>query len=106
MRDQQKKKPITSQPILFDKLLDNGLDEEALIDEAFILLVAGTDTTAHTLSCAVYYLFTHKEALLRLREEISPVLLEMRETYSYKKMKSLPFLVRHLSSCKETSDIF
>ncbi|KAL6232073.1 hypothetical protein BDW75DRAFT_243331 [Aspergillus navahoensis] len=44
-----------------------------LIDEAFLLLVAGSDTTAYSIACTTYYILTHDDVLAKLKEELSGV---------------------------------
>ncbi len=71
-------------------------NEEALINEAFAILIAGSDSTAYSLSCAMYYLVTNRNAMLQLKEEVSPVLLKMESKSDYKGIMGLPYLVRYV----------
>ncbi|CEJ56540.1 Putative CND5p [Penicillium brasilianum] len=52
-----------------DKHYDSRTSTE-LIDEAALLIIAGSDTSAYTLTCATYYLLSTPVALDALREEL------------------------------------
>ncbi|KAF8512371.1 cytochrome P450 [Hysterangium stoloniferum] len=52
---------------------DAKLSMTALIEEAGLLIFAGTDTTATTLSNTFYYLMSHPEIMKRLQKEIDEV---------------------------------
>ncbi len=47
--------------------------DEALLDELFLLMVAGHDTSSITLTWALWFLLTHPEALARTKAEIDEV---------------------------------
>ncbi|KAL0949003.1 hypothetical protein HGRIS_009102 [Hohenbuehelia grisea] len=55
---------------LLDYLVKHTDDETVLRDETLNIMIAGRDTTATTLTFAVYLLARHPKALARLREEI------------------------------------
>ena len=89
---------------MFDLLLQPNPDEgnkirplEELIDEAFLLLFAGSDTTAYTLSCATYYLLTHKDCLRRLQNELETVSRDANGKPDWKSVSELPYLVFPIS---------
>ena len=64
-----------------------SIDPKVIRDETLNILLAGRDTTACTLTFAVYMLAEHPEVLSRLREEIlsrvgptaAPTLEDIRE---------------------------
>ncbi|KAH7882560.1 cytochrome P450 [Phlebopus sp. FC_14] len=55
---------------LLDHLIHLTTDVKVLKDETLNILLAGRDTTASTLTLAIYLLAMHPEALSRLREEV------------------------------------
>ncbi|QRW07239.1 cytochrome P450 family protein [Ceratobasidium sp. AG-Ba] len=55
---------------LLDHLVQFTDDESVIRDEIINILVAGRDTTATTLTFAVYILATHPEVMVKLRAEI------------------------------------
>jgi len=76
---------------LVDHLINLTSDFKIIKDETLNILLAGRDTTASTLTSAIYLLAMHPEFLTRLREEIiSKVGLSRRPTYDdIKEMKYL-----------------
>ncbi|KIJ64222.1 hypothetical protein HYDPIDRAFT_40451 [Hydnomerulius pinastri MD-312] len=66
----EKKPEETEDETLLDHLIQLTTDVKVLRDETLNILLAGRDTTASTLTSAIYLLAMHPEALLRLREEI------------------------------------
>lgn len=68
-------------------------ETDELVDEAFLFLVAGTGSTAHPMSCAVYYILTNPEVLKTLRAELREVTLEGSGDLSWPVLSSLPYLV-------------
>ncbi|KIK91734.1 hypothetical protein PAXRUDRAFT_148862 [Paxillus rubicundulus Ve08.2h10] len=68
---------------LLDHLIRQTMDVKVLKDEILNILLAGRDTTASTLTSAVYLMALHPDVLRRLREEIlGKVGLTRRPTYS------------------------
>ena len=63
------------------------LDEDYIIATAIVLLMAGYDTTALTMSNAVYMLTLNPECQRRLQEE-----LDEADTNDYSTLQSLPYL--------------
>lgn len=68
-------------------------EADELIDEAFLFLVAGTGSTSHTMSCAVFYILTHNNVLETLRAELKAVTQEECGELSWPVLSSLPYLV-------------
>ncbi|KAH7906604.1 cytochrome P450, partial [Hygrophoropsis aurantiaca] len=64
------KDEFADEETLLDHLVRFTTDMTVLKDETLNILLAGRDTTASTLTSAIYLLATHPEALGRLREEI------------------------------------
>ena len=69
---------------------------EKLVDEAFLFLVAGSDTTAYTMSCATFYLLNDQECLARLRAELQGVPRDTHGRFEWKELANLPYLVSNL----------
>ena len=68
-----------------------GLEE--LIDQGFLFLVAGSDTTAYSLACATYYILTHKEVLERLTAELRQDYSRTVSNPDWNYINQLPYLV-------------
>ncbi|KAM0801931.1 cytochrome P450 [Usnea florida] len=84
---------------VFDIMLQPDQDKgfvvpeiDELVDEAFLFLVAGTGSTSHTMSCAVFYILSHKEVLKSLRAELKRVTQEECGELSWPVLSSLPYL--------------
>ncbi|KIP10692.1 hypothetical protein PHLGIDRAFT_100824 [Phlebiopsis gigantea 11061_1 CR5-6] len=83
MPSQQSKEEIGEDETLLDHLVKYTSDPTVLHDEVLNIMIAGRDTTAGTLTMAVYFLSQHPDVLRRLREEIlSKVGPERRPTYN------------------------
>ncbi|KAF8838574.1 cytochrome P450 [Paxillus ammoniavirescens] len=68
---------------LLDHLIQQTMDIKVLKDEILNILLAGRDTTASTLTSAIYLMALHPDVLCRLREEIlEKVGLTRRPTYN------------------------
>ena len=83
---------------MFDKLLapDVPASErslERLQDEGLVVLGAGTETVAHTLTVSTFYLCTNRNVLIRLREELRQVLPTPTSSASLLELEKLPYLV-------------
>ncbi|KAI9297747.1 cytochrome P450 [Neoconidiobolus thromboides FSU 785] len=52
----------------------NGLTDEEITSDVILLFIAGHNTTAHTLSCLLYFLSKNQDIQNRLRDEIIHVL--------------------------------
>lgn len=85
------KTELADDQTLVDHLINLTSDFKIIKDETLNILLAGRDTTASTLTSAMYLLAMHPEFLARLREEIiSKVGLTRRPTYDdIKEMKYL-----------------
>lgn len=87
---------------IFDALNDPKLlaPEERTIDrlqdEGQILLGAGSETTAKTLTVIAFHLLQSPSLLETLREELRKVMPTPTSTASWNELETLPFLVRHL----------
>ncbi|KAF4850947.1 Cytochrome P450 monooxygenase BOT1 [Colletotrichum siamense] len=85
-------------PTYFDLLLrsnakmPNGLNREALVDEAFVLCFAGTDTTGIGLSLGTYYLLKNPEKLNKMLDELKTMKTNAEGLFEYRELCNLPYL--------------
>lgn len=91
-----------SRKTIFDALSDPSVppterSPRRLEDEGLIVVVAGTETTARTLTLAAFYLYQNKPLLLKLREELRPLMPTPTTEVSWPQLERLPLLVRHPS---------
>ncbi|KAJ5713105.1 uncharacterized protein N7483_010286 [Penicillium malachiteum] len=84
---------------MFDVLLEpNGEknyqvpDMNSLIDEAFVFMLAGADSTAYTAAYATYYILTFKDVLFKLKIELSRIPRHENGRLDCKNIQSLPYL--------------
>lgn len=63
------------------------------MDEGFILIGAGGETTAQTLAVLSYHLLSNPEVLKKLRAELVEVMPEPNSRASWQQLEQLPFLV-------------
>lgn len=87
-----------AQKTIFDALTDDSVPSKEkstrrLEDEGLIVVVAGTETTARTLTLASYYIFPDKSLLQRLRAEIQTVMPTPQSEASWSDLEQLPLLV-------------
>ncbi|KAK6366824.1 hypothetical protein LTS17_010375 [Exophiala oligosperma] len=88
---------VDERPSLFDALIDPSLPESErsvgrLSQEAMIVLGAGTETTANTLSIGSYHLIRNRPILLKLREEVKQVLPNLSSRATWVQLEQLPYL--------------
>ncbi len=82
---------------LFKTVLESSLPSsektvDRITDEAFVMIVAGGDTTARALTNAMYYLLAHPEWLHKLRTEIDQVMPDPGSLPSSTELEKLPIL--------------
>ena len=87
-----------SHPTLFHELLQSDLPAHEksvrrIKDEAFVVVAAGTLTTAWTLSVATYYLLACPHILRRLKLELKAAIPEPDAFVSLSILESIPYLV-------------
>jgi cytochrome P450 len=83
--------PHNAKPTFFTKLMQPGeghLTEEEVIPEAQTFIVAGTDTTAHTLAYLVWAMCKNADMKRKLVEEVAA----LSEGYNDEDLKKLPYL--------------
>ena len=93
-----------SRKTIFDALSDPSVppaerSPRRLEDEGLIVVVAGTETTARTLTLAAFHLYQNKHLLLKLREELRPLMPTSTTEVSWPQLEQLPYLVCHPTLC-------
>lgn len=88
----------TDHDTIFEALTDATVPAEErtmprLIDESWVILAAGTTTTARTLSIASFHIFSQGRILRRLREELRPVMPRLDSKPTFAELEGLPYLV-------------
>jgi len=66
---------------------------EELVDDAFLFLLAGSDTTAYTLSVATFNILEHKDVLARLQSDLKAAPRDTHGTFVWKDLAHLAYLV-------------
>ncbi|KAI1827693.1 benzoate 4-monooxygenase cytochrome P450 [Xylaria intraflava] len=88
---------MTNKKTIFQDIFDSNLPESEkslprLNAECAVILGAGTETTARTLSVTIFYLLENRSALARLREELVGVLPSVNSQVSLSQLEALPYL--------------
>jgi cytochrome P450 len=85
---------------IFDVLLEhnpeNHSDEkrhQELIDQAFVYVIAGIDTTSYTISASAYYILSSPSVLTRLRGELDEATLYVDGMFDWRQARQLPYLL-------------
>ncbi|CEI66260.1 unnamed protein product [Fusarium venenatum] len=74
------------------KAKDQSLTDGELIAESGTMFFAGTDTTAITVSFALWYLMHQPDNYVRLQDELKTVMPDVNSKASLRELESLPFL--------------
>ncbi|KAK2589501.1 hypothetical protein QQS21_012822 [Conoideocrella luteorostrata] len=90
-------KTSQSFPTVFDVLDSSDLprhekDIHRQTQEAFVLVAAGTETAARTITACMFQLVSHPEIYARLRQELTDVMPHPNAKPSLKTLESLPYL--------------
>jgi cytochrome P450 len=93
------KEPKAPHENMFAALADPRLPAEErnigrLEDEGFVVLAAGTETTAYSLSVTMFYLLDNPKILSRLYDEVKTVMPNPTECPPLSVLENLPLLVR------------
>jgi cytochrome P450 len=70
----------------------NGLEEADIQGNIVTLLLAGEDTTSHTLSWLVHLLATHPEVVHKIQQEVDAVLGEQPYPQAWEIVNQLPYI--------------
>ena len=98
------KKPVeTSAKTIFEALSDPSVPPKErsprrLEDEGLSVIIGGSETTARALTLAAFYLYQNKPLIMKLREELRPVMPTPTTEASWTQLEQLPYLVRRLSA--------
>lgn len=95
---QNKSAKKNARKTIFDALSDPNVPAQErsprrLEDEGLIVVVAGTETTARTLTLASFHLYQNKVLLSKLREELRTVMPTPTTETSWSQLEQLPYLV-------------
>jgi cytochrome P450 len=83
--------PWNPKPTLFTKLFkaeEGGMSHEEIVNNAEAYIIAGSDTTAHTLTYLVWAVCRHSDVKRRLAEEVAT----LPDAYADEDVKKLPYL--------------
>lgn len=85
--------------VIVSALTDPGVPPEEktldrLLDEGETIIFAGIDTTARTLSVAMFHLLNNKQILLRLRRELASVAKREDQQWTTALLEAIPYMVR------------
>jgi cytochrome P450 len=89
--------------VIFDQM--EGLKDGDLLAEATEVLIAGSDTTATTISVAIEEMIKKPAVWEKLKEEVKRVGLVTEQDYEVRKLEQLPFLVRNLHAEESVADM-
>lgn len=81
----------SEQEVLFDSM--SHLDDKVMLAEALDILVAGSDTTATTLSVAIEEMVKKPSIFKRLKTELVEAGIVTEQDYTLTKLEPLPYLV-------------
>ena len=81
---------------IFHEILHSDIPESEkstprLVDEAMVLAIAGSDTTASTLVALTYHVLSDRQIFHRLREELESVMPDASQAPDPAKLDKLPF---------------
>jgi cytochrome P450 len=98
--------PKDKSDTIFHALRDNELapserDIQRLADEGEILVAAGSETTAKTLSITAFHIISNPPVLTRLREELMTVMPYGTSNPTWTALEQLPYLVSLGKTVKE-----
>lgn len=78
--------------IMRSEIPESEKETKRLADEAMVIVIAGSETTASTLAAIVYHLLADKQLLARLKTELATVMPNPNELPVADKLDKLPFL--------------
>ena len=88
-----------SLPTVFDTMLNPNLEKgqytptlQELTGDALLLLLAGTDSTSHTLVTATYGMLTHGDMLRKLKTELKEAIPDKDSLVEWAALEKLPYL--------------
>ncbi|CAJ2502883.1 Uu.00g102770.m01.CDS01 [Anthostomella pinea] len=78
--------------IMRSDIPESEKETKRLGDEAMIIMIAGSETTASTLAAIMYHLLADKQMLARLKDELESVMPDPNELPVASRLDNLPFL--------------
>lgn len=88
--------PTIINRILSSKIPDSEKEVTRVTEEAYVILIAGTDTTAGTMAAICYLLLTKPEILNKVKDELRAVIPDAEKLPSCADVNSLTYLVSPL----------
>lgn len=94
----EKRPAKTFQKTIFHALTDPSVPPKErspcrIEDEAMMLILGGTETTARALTVVAFYLYQDKPLLVKLRKELRPIMPTPATEASWTQLEQLPCLV-------------
>jgi cytochrome P450 len=90
--------PTIMHSIFGSNIPDSEKEILRVTEEAYVILVAGTDTTAGTMAVICYLLLTHPEVLKKVKVELAAVIPDAEKLPTCADLTSLPYVVSSLLS--------
>ena len=78
--------------IIRSDIPESEKETKRLVDEAMVIIIAGSETTASTLAAIMYHLLADRELLARLKTELKTAIPDPQHLPVASKLDSLPFL--------------
>jgi hypothetical protein len=99
-----------SKDTMFHAILTSSLpplekELRRVIDEVFVLLISGTDTTAHALAITTYHLLANPSILFTLKEELKVAIPDPSSPPSWRELEQLPYLRAVISETLRTGAV-
>jgi cytochrome P450 len=85
-------------PTIFDGMLTNanlpesGKSTPRLLDEAIVLIGAGTETTANTLATLTYHILANPDIVRKLKAELAEAIPDVEALPESTRVEALPYL--------------
>jgi cytochrome P450 len=103
-------KKITA-PTVFEQLQESSMPAsektlKRMAHEALTVVTAGSETTATSLTYAIYFILSDESVLNRLREEVSTTYSNYQNKPPLSALQELPFLVSSGSPCNISRNFF
>jgi len=91
-------KPTGQTTVFLDILTNPNLrpqekETEHLIDETFVVIGAGTVTTAHILSVITFHLINNRDMLAKLQSELCTLMPDSQSEVEWSQLEKLPYMV-------------
>jgi cytochrome P450 len=72
---------------------DSEKEVDRITEEAYVILIAGTETTAGTMAVICYLLLTNPDILNKVRAELATVMPDAAKLPTCADLSSLPYMV-------------